>query len=107
MKFFSKSNEDENYQKAIAEQVEEYNQLKYLLGDEKFKAYSDMLLRTVTQKMIWAFTTGKDGDNVKNWEDFVKVRGEILARLQPLQEVYGAEAMVEYLNRQLRESYAE
>lgn len=89
----------------IKDQIKEYRKLQEVANDEAFQTFFDNQLKLVSEKLVWVFSAGKDGDNVKDWEDFCKVRGEIVARLQPIQEVYGAEAMIEYLNQQLEVYY--
>lgn len=92
-------------EQAIKDEIKEFRKLQSISNSEEFKDYFNFLKDTVAQKMLWAFTTGKDGDNIKNWDDFCKVRGEIIARLQPIQEVFGADAMINYLNQELDKYY--
>lgn len=91
----------DTYRKDLNDQIKEYRKLQEVANDQAFKTFFDSQIKVVAMKMMHAFTSGKDGDNVKSWEDFVKVRGEIVARLQPIQEVYGAQAMIDYLTQQL------
>lgn len=90
-------------QAGIKDQIREYRQLQEVANDEAFTAFFDLQLKTVAMKMLWCFTSGKEGDNVKTWEDFIKAKGEIVARLEPIQEVYGAEHMIKYLEQQLEQ----
>lgn len=92
-------------EQAAQKEIKAYEKLKKISKSEEFNDFFDFQLETVAQKMLWAFTTGKDGDNVKTWEDFCKVRGEIVARLHPIQEARGAEAMLEYMKDQLKKVY--
>lgn len=87
--------------KALEEEIQAYRRLETLSVQNEFKEYSDRLMKTVAHKMIWAFTN----DSIKSWEDFCKVRGEIHARLQPLQEVHEAGALANYMQQQLEEQY--
>lgn len=87
--------------------IEEQQQLKNLKDNSDVVALFDNQLKIVSQKMVYAFTTGKDGDNIKNWNDFCIVRGEIVARLQPIQAIYGAEATMAYLTDQLKTMFTE
>lgn len=91
----------QNAEQGIKEELKHYRRLQAIADTDEFKDYFDLLKRTVADKMLWAFSAGKDGDNIKNWEDFCKLRGEIVARLQPIQEVYGAEDMINFLLQQL------
>lgn len=90
-----------NVEKGLQEQIKAYKKLQKIAESQEFQDYFDFQMKTVADKMLWSFTTGKDGDNVKNWDDFCRVRGEIVARLQPLQDVYGSKQMVNYLKQQL------
>lgn len=90
---------------AQKEQIKAYKKLQKIADSEEFNEYFDYQIKTVADKMIWCFTTSKDGDNIKSYEDFCKVKGEIVARLQPIQDIYGAENMVTYLQSQLDNYY--
>lgn len=65
-------------------------------------AFIDLLIRTVSQKMLGMFI----GDSIKTWDDYLKLRGEIVAYMYPIQEVRGAKAMEETLTKQLNEYYS-
>lgn len=92
-------------EQAQKEQIKAYTRLKRIADSPEFQDYFQFQLKTAADKMIWAFTTGKNGDNVQNWDDFCKVRGEIVSRLHGIQEVMGAEAMETYLKQQLDNYY--
>lgn len=87
---------------ALREEIQAYRKLQSLGQAQEFQEFSDRLVKTVTDKMIYAFTS----DNVKTLEDFYRVKGEIVARLQPLQEVFEAGAMARSLEERLKEYYA-
>lgn len=93
----------EKAREAIKEEIKRYRDLQHVTDNEAFKAYSSLLIDTVVNKMIWAFTE----NNIKDWNDFCKLRGEIVARLQPLQEVHGAQAMIEQLTQQLNQYFTD
>lgn len=88
------------------EQIQHYRELQDVANSEHFEKFFGLLIQTVADKMIWAFTTGKDGDNIKNWDEFCRLRGEIVARLEPIQTVKGAQSVADYLSKQLEEYYA-
>ena len=96
---------EDDHQKALEEQIKAYTKLKKISNSDEFKEYFEFLIKITADKMLWAFTTGKNGDNIKNWDDFCKVRGEIIARLQPVQEIYGAESITKTLKDQLDNYY--
>lgn len=104
---------EDEYKKAQEDQIKAYEKLRKIADSQEFKDFFDFQLKTVADKLIWAFTSHveKDGDvkrsvdNINNWDEFCKVRGEIVARLHPIQEVNGAEAMKKYLKKQLDDYY--
>lgn len=94
--------DQDNVEAGIKSQIKEYRKLQAIANADEFETFFDLQLKTVAEKVLWCFTTGKDGDNIKSWDDFVKARGEIVARLQPIQEIYGAEHIIKYLEQQLQ-----
>lgn len=99
------ANQVENQADSLKEQIRAYRKLQKVAESDDFNEYFDLLIKTAADKMLWCFTTGKDGDNIKTWDDFCKARGEIVARLQPIQEVHGAGAVAEYMQQQLDSYY--
>jgi len=93
--------EDPN-KKALEEEIKAYRKLQGVALTDEFKEFSDRLVKTVTDKMIYAFTS----DSIKSWEDYCRVKGEIIARLQPIQEVFEAGSMARSLEERLKEYYA-
>ena len=89
-------------QQYMQDELAAYRRLESLSLTDEFKEYTDMLHRTVAGMMITAFTT----KSIQNWDEFCKVRGEIVARLQPLQAVGEAGAMAQHLENQIKEFYA-
>lgn len=88
--------------KALQEEAQAYRKLQSLGMTEEFKEFSDRLVKTAADKMIYAFTS----DSIKSWEDYCRVKGEIIARLQPLQEVFESRAVAMKLEENLKEYYA-
>ena len=91
--------------KAFEDQIKHFKELSKIKDSPEFKKYFEAQLETLAQKLIWTFSTGKDGDNVKDWDDFCKVRGEVIARLQPIQDIYAAEGIAQHLKTQLKDMY--
>ena len=87
---------------ALQEEIQAYRRLQSLGLTEEYQEYSNRLSKTVADKMIYAMTS----DNVKTLDDFYRVRGEVIARLQPLQEVFEAGAIANNLEARLKEYYA-
>jgi len=89
---------DENkVEQGFRDQIKEYRELQAVAEDQAFIAYFDLQLKRAAEKMITAFTS----DNVKDWNDFCKLRGEVVARLQPIQEIHSIEAIIANLQQQL------
>lgn len=93
------------HEEALKEQAKAYKKLQKIADSDEFNDYFDYQIKIIADKMIWTFTTGKTGDNIQNWDDFCKVRGEIIARLQPIQDIYGAENMVKALQQNIDNYY--
>lgn len=94
-------NEAKQAEEAIEKDLRGYRALNQLNKNADFDVFFDLLLKTCADKMLWTFT----GDNVKNWDDFCKVRGEIISYLFPVQEIRSAEAMTKHLQEQLTQFY--
>lgn len=91
----------EKHKNALNEERKVYNRLHAINKTKEFDEFVDLMLRTTTGKMIGAFI----GDDIKTWEDFLKLKGEITAYLYPIQEVRGAKAMEQHLKEQLDNYY--
>lgn len=89
------------HEDGIKSDLRALEKLKRINGSQEFNDYFDLILKTASEKMVWAFV----GDNVKTWDDFLKVRGEVVSYLFPIQEVRGADAMEKHLKEQLDSYY--
>lgn len=89
------------HEKGLREDIKAYSKLKKLSNSDEIAEFMDLLIKTAAQKMVWSFTA----DNVKNWDDFCKVRGEIVSYLYPIQEIQGAGTMEKHLKEQLDSFY--
>jgi hypothetical protein len=85
----------------MAEQIREQKQLARLKDNDDVKKLFDYQFKVAALKMIWCFT----GNNVTNWDEFCKLRGEVVARLEPIQTVNGAEAQARLLTEQLTQMF--
>lgn len=88
--------------KLLEEDITAWRKLQSVALNDEFDKLVDRLVKTVADKMIYAFTS----DKINTIEDFYRIRGEVIARLQPLQEIATAGAMAETLEKQLKEYYA-
>lgn len=86
----------------LQKDINAWRKLQSISLTDEFNQLTDSLVKTVADKIIYSFTT----DSIKTIEDFYKVKGEVVARLQPLQEITGAGQMVQQLEQQLKEYYA-
>lgn len=87
---------------AMREEIEAYRKLQDIAVTDEFDQFAAKLTKIVVDKMIYAFTNERA---VTSMEDFYKIRGEIIARMQPLQEIGQAEAMARQLEERLKEFY--
>lgn len=87
----------------ILAQIDEFKKLAELKKNEDVKQLFDYQFKVAAQKMVYCFT----GDNVKDWNDFCKIRGEIIARMEPIQTIFTAEAASQQLQEQLKTMFAE
>ena len=83
----------------IAKDINAYKKLRKISKSQELDEFMDLLITTAASKMLYAFI----GKNVKNWEEFLEVRAEVTSYLYPIQEVYGANAMIKRLEENLQE----
>lgn len=86
---------------SIRKDIKNYEALGKINKSDEFNEFFKLQINTVADKMLFAFI----GNNVKDWNDFCKIRGEITAMLYPIQEVRGADAMKKQLLEQLNSFY--
>ena len=89
------------HEEGLRADIKAYSALKNINKSTELDAFMDLLVKTAAMKMQWAFI----GDNIKSWDDFLKLRGEVVSYLYPIQEVRGADSMVQHLTEQLNEIY--
>lgn len=100
----------EEYKQAAEEQIKALKKLQRVAQAEEFNEYFDLLLKTVTDKMLWVFMSGVNADktvrpNIQNWGEFCQARGEIMATLQPIQQIHGVGPIIEHLQQNLDNYY--
>lgn len=86
----------------IKKDIRNYEKLEKINKSDEFNDFFNLQIETVANKILWAFV----GDNVKDWDSFCKVRGEVVAYLYPIQEVRGAEQMKKQLVDSLNQFYS-
>ena len=89
------------YEQAIQEDLKNYAKLSRINTSAEFNDFFELQITTVTQKMLSLFT----GTGPKNWEDFCRIRGEVVGMLYPIQQVRGAKVMQAQLREQLNSMY--
>lgn len=85
----------------IKKDINAYKKLSSINKSKEFDEFFELLLKTVSQKMIHAFTS----DKIKTFDDFLLLKGEIISYLYPIQEVKSADAMAKHLEEQLNQYY--
>jgi hypothetical protein len=88
-------------QEAIRKDIKNYAELKAINNSSEFDRFFKLQIDTVVAKILAVFT----GKGPENWDEFCKVRGEIIAMLYPIQEVRGAETMIKHLTEQMNNYY--
>jgi hypothetical protein len=93
---------DEAKQKdAINEDLRAYKKLEKINNSQEFDDFFQLQITTVVQKMLSCFT----GKGPQNWDEFCKIRGEVVGMLYPIQQVRGAKVMAQKLQEQLDAYY--
>lgn len=89
------------YEEALKEDLKAYTKLEKINKSDEFNDFFDLQISTVTQKMLSIFT----GNGPKDWEEFQRIRGEVVAYLYPIQQIRGAKVLKNQLQNQLNEMY--
>lgn len=89
------------YEEAIKQDLKAYSKLEKINKSDEFNDFFDLQMTTVVQKMLSVFT----GNGPKNWEDFQRIRGEVVAYLYPIQQIRGAKVLKRQLKDQLDQLY--
>lgn len=85
----------------IKKDLKNYKALDRINKSDEFDTFFKLQIRTAAAKMFEAFT----GTGPKNWDEFCKIRGEVIAILYPIQEIRGSKAMIKQLEEQLESFY--
>lgn len=86
---------------AFENDIKNYSKLERINKSEEFNDFFQLQIDTATQKMLDVFT----GNGPKDWDEFCRIRGEVVAYLYPIQQVRGAKYMKEHLKEQLDQYY--
>lgn len=90
-----------NQEDGIKQDLKSYQKLDKINKSSEFDDFFQLQITYVVQKMMTCFT----GKGPENWDEFCKVRGEVVAALYPIQQVRGAKFMVKQLQEQLDAMY--
>lgn len=86
---------------AIQDDIKHYKKLDAINTSPEFDEFFNLQIETAAKKMLACFT----GAGPANWEEFCKLRGEVVAYLYPIQEIRGTKAMIQTLTEQLNTYY--
>lgn len=93
--------DDQVHKEALDKDLKNYKKLEKINSSEEFNTFFDLQVDTVVQKMLACFT----GTGPKDWDDFCRIRGEVVAYLYPIQTIRGAKAMQKQMKEQLDTYY--
>lgn len=89
--------DDKGRKEALEAELRNYTKLEGINKSEEFKLFFDLQVDTVVQKMLACFT----GKGPQDWDEFCKIRGEVIGMLYPIQQVRGAKALKAQIKEQL------
>lgn len=96
---------EEQQAKAQKEAVESefvnYTKLDRINDSEEFNAFFDLQIDTASQKIMSLFT----GNGPKDWNEFCRIRGEVIGIIYPIVQIRGANVMKDQLKDQLNSYY--
>lgn len=93
--------EEQTYKDALNQDLKNYKKLEKINSSEEFNTFFDLQVDTVVQKMLACFT----GTGPKDWNEFCRIRGEVIAYLYPIQQIRGSKAMQKQMKEQLDDYY--
>lgn len=89
------------YEQALKDDLKSYKKLEKINSSDEFNDFFNLQISTVVQKMLALFT----GKGPKDWDEFCRIRGEVIAMLYPIQQVRGAKHLAKQLQEQLDSIY--
>lgn len=88
-------------EEGIKQDLKAYKKLEKINKSDEFNDFFQLQITTVTQKIMNCFS----GTGPKDWDEFCKIRGEVVAALYPIQQIRGAKFMSKQLQEQLDQMY--
>lgn len=92
---------DESHKEALETELRNYARLDNINKSPEFNDFFDLQVDTVVQKMLACFT----GTGPQNWDEFCRIRGEVVGMLYPIQQIRGAKALQTQIKQQLDTYY--
>ena len=92
---------DNSHKKALEDELRAYTKLDKINKSQEFNDFFDLQVDTVVKKMLTCFT----GTGPQNWDEFCRIRGEVVGALFPIQQVRGAKSIASEIKSQLNEYY--
>lgn len=93
--------DDQAHKKALEADLKNYRKLDQINNSEEFNTFFDLQINTAALKMLGCFT----GKGPESWDEFCRIRGEVVGMLYPIQQVRGAKAMQKQLKENLDAYY--
>lgn len=88
-------------EEGIKQDLKNYQRLDKINGSDEFNDFFQLQIDTAATKMLAVFT----GTGPKDWDEFCRIRGEVVAYLYPIQQIRSAKAMKQQLTEQLSNYY--
>lgn len=87
--------------KALEDELKNYRKLEKINSSDEFNDFFELQVATVVQKMLSCFT----GNGPKDWDEFCRIRGEVIGMLYPIQQIRGAKSIAKRIKEQLDNIY--
>lgn len=85
----------------LKQDLKAYKKLDSINNSPEFDSFFQYQITQVVQKMLKMFTES----GPKTWDEFCRLRGEVLGALVPIQQVRGAKYVAKQLQDQLDQMY--
>lgn len=86
---------------ALEQELKSYSKLDKINNSDEFNDFFDLQVDTVTKKMLDCFT----GTGPQSYDEFCRIRGEVIGILYPMQQVRGAKVIKKQIREQLNDYY--
>lgn len=93
--------DDQKQKEAWQEDLKAYKKLDKINNSAEFDDFFQYQITQVVQKMLSVFS----GKGPANWDEFCRLRGEVLGMLVPIQQVRGAKYVAKQLQEQIDTYY--